>query len=400
MLIGRSNSPVLRLAFTLFAAVALCAPASAMQHLIRPGDDWQLAASRLRPGDEIILMPGQHRNASIDQARGTAERPIIIRGADPTDPPIIIAQREGIRIRYASHIVIKDLCITGATINGITIGNLSNVGQDTDPANEDVIIRNVSIARTGPRGQRHGIMARRTDGLRIEDCRFEGWGGSGVELIACNNAMVSRCSFKGLSDFSQVSGIRARAGCTQVEIEACRFDNAGAFSICLGMSSNLEDFQTSALNAAGEGAMTEVVHGRVQNCLFIGSQCAVALSNADECSIRNNTIVRPRRCVLALLSEQRDPRFSPGKASVLGRNLIVWDAGDLQRLVDLNPRIDASKFVLDANLWWSSEDAASRAKLGGIPGKELAPQVTDVDPQLDADFKPQEPLAADFGVGI
>ena len=384
--------------FLFACAVALAAaqPACAVQHLIRPGDEWQ--GLRIRPGDEIILMPGRHRPAAFETLAGTAQRPITIRSADAAVPCTIQAEREGIRVRHASHLVIKDLIITGASVNGITLTASADTPTDQPalPA-ENVLVQNVAITRTGPRGQRHAILAHRLQNLRIEACRFEGWGGSAIELVACQNVTISQSQFKGLTDHGQINGIRARAGSQDVQIEDCRFENAGAITLCMGGSSDLAEFAHDQIANASDGTLFEAARVRIDRSLIIGSQCPAAFINAGECMVRNNTIIHPRRVVLALLAEQSDSRFSPGNRNLFGRNLVMWDAGDLQTLAEVGPKVDASNFMLDANLWWSPEDEAARSKLGSLPGKQIQPQVVTVDPKLDQAHVATDPAAIEFG---
>ena len=50
-----------RILIALIAPLLLAQAAGATQHLVSPGEDLELLDERLKPGDEIILMPGQHR---------------------------------------------------------------------------------------------------------------------------------------------------------------------------------------------------------------------------------------------------------------------------------------------------------------------------------------------------
>jgi hypothetical protein len=132
------------------AATALSAQrtAVAVQYLIAPGESWQERAARLRPGDELILMPGKHKPGGVDVLEGTAANPIIIRGVDPEHPGEIVAEREGIRFREVRHVVIRDLIISGGSINGMTLGG-DNSAVDRGPNN--VTIKGVTVRGVGPR---------------------------------------------------------------------------------------------------------------------------------------------------------------------------------------------------------------------------------------------------------
>ena len=208
-------------------ALWACAWRHAAQHLINPGDDWASKVDKIRPGDEIVLMPGRHRAASFDRLVGTAGATITIRGASPAKPSIIAAQLDGIRIKEAAHIVIKDLQIVGGAASGIWIaaaqGSDDATGSTPPPMPDepitavkpksvrasDIYIDNVAISKVGPRGQRHGIYLCGFTDARLNAIRIEGWGGSAIELVACEDVVIMRGVFRGLKDHSQYCGIRA-----------------------------------------------------------------------------------------------------------------------------------------------------------------------------------------------
>ena len=393
--------------------------ASAAQYLINPGDDWQSKAARIRPGDEIILMPGRHREASFDTLVGAAGAPITIRGATPGKPTIIAAQLDGIRVKEGAHLVIKDLQIVGGSASGIWIGpaaasaqstpdqgtprpSPSDRGAEPDSTNRavrarDVLIENVSISKVGPRGQRHGIYIRGFADVRMTDVRVEGWGGSAIELVACEDVMLARCNFHGLEDHSQYCGVRARGGCDRISISDTQFFDAGDIAVSLGGRSSPEEFLPPMASNAPNGSVPEVRRATLDQCVIVGSLCAIAYIHATDCVVRGTTIVRPRRCTFALLNESPDVRVAPTKDNIFGGNLIVWQAGDLKHLAEVGDGVDANAFVLERNLWWSNDPAEQRAKLGPLPGKEPAEQVFDVDPRLDKAFKPAEPAARGYG---
>ncbi len=391
----RRNRCWISLVIGLLTLGATCLPALAQrQHLISPGGDWQQLASRIRPGDEIILMPGRHRPAAFESLVGTPDQPIVIRSVDPARPAEIVAEREAIRITRASHLVIRDLIITGGTISGITIGS-----SDYNPQQPDVNIqiRNVRITRIGPRGQRHAIALMNINHITIEQCSIEGWGGSAVELVACEDAVIEDCRFVGLEEHSQFNGVRVRAGSMRVSIDGCHFERAGERAICVGGASDLNEFRRPPAKDAKPGTHFEAVNVQVNRCLIISSPCAVAFVNSDNGVVRRSTIVRPRDCAVAVLSEQTDPRFNPGQSNVFGQNLITWQKGENRRMVVLDEAAAPNGLYVEANLWWSPELAQQREKLDSIPGRIMAPQVTDLDPELNEDYRPMNAAVGEFG---
>ncbi|MCI0364718.1 MAG: right-handed parallel beta-helix repeat-containing protein [Phycisphaerales bacterium] len=390
------------------AALAISPRAAAVQHLVNESQNWEQLASKVRAGDEIILMPGRHRKASFESLMGTAQKPIIIRGADPRKPTDIVAERdrEAIRIKNCSHVVIRDVNIVGGTICGVTITgapvNPKAVDENGNPETmgSSITIRNVSISRVGPKGQRHGLIITGMSNVQIEDCRIEGWGGSGMELISCRDATILRCQFTGLIDHEQKNGgIRVRAGSDRIQIEGCRFINSGERAISIGGVSELSAFQPPLAANAPPGRATEAAHVRVEQCVIYGSESAIVFINADDSLARNNTIISPTRSVMALFNEHpNDPRFSPGLRNIFGLNISVWEPGTLKFLAETGPGADTTKFVMEQNVWWSGQDAAEVTRMmSQLPGESQAVQVMDVDPELDAKGKAWNRQVAGFG---
>lgn len=400
-------NPVARmacLAFVAAAEIALGRSAFAVQYLIAPGESWQERAGRLRPGDEIILMPGKHKPGIVDVLEGTAKDPIIIRGVDPEHPGEIVADRDGMRIREIRNVVIRDLIVTGGSISGISIGGSNGASED---AVHNVTIRNVTVKRVGPRGQRHAIACMGLNIVRIENCQFEGWGGAAVDLAACREAKVIGCSLKGLTDFSQLFGVRVRAGTNNVLIERCRFDNAGKIAVCLGAASSLEDFIPALSTEAEPGSVFEAAYVTVEQCVILDSLCAVVYDHSRDCAVQRNTIVRPRQTVIALLAEQTDPRFSAGHNNIFGGNIVVWEPGDLKSFAEVAAKADGKAFFMFPNLWWSTQSPDERAKLApvsstqagapAIPGARTEEQILDINPKLDSRYLPTNEQAVAFG---
>ena len=85
----------------------------AKQHLVRAGSNWEMLEKKLRPGDEIILMPGVHRAATLDNLRGTEARPIVIRSVDPRLGAKIRAEGYGLRLVNPRHVRVENLIIDG-----------------------------------------------------------------------------------------------------------------------------------------------------------------------------------------------------------------------------------------------------------------------------------------------
>lgn len=392
----------LRLALAWATLLIAAGPVEATQHLIRPGDSWTDLAPRLRPGDEIILMPGQHRPAVLDDLHGTAAQPITIRGLDPDYPSVIEAEREGIRLRRPRHVIIRNLRITGASINGIT---LNDEVDGRTPEHEEsmvpfghVVIDSVTIERTGPSGRRHAISAAGLEQITIRDCRFMGWGGAAIELVAIHNATVRDCELRGRTGFSQLAGIQVRAGSDHIVIERCHLIDAGAVAIVIGGASDVGEFRLSREEDMTPGSVFEARRVQVRQCLIHGGDTPVAFIKCIDSRFASNTIVRPRRWAYLVHDEPREPMFGSMRRCAFGSNLIVWEPGDLEAFSFAAEGVSTDGLALEQNLWWSPTLQERQASLGPLHGEGRWPQIMDVNPKLDAAFEPTAPEAVVYGM--
>lgn len=395
--------------FVIVAAVGhLCLHSVwATQHLVSPGQDWQQLAARMRPGDEIILMPGRHRPATLNRLQGERDNPITIRGLDPKRPPVIAASRYGLVLHQPQHVVIENIVITGATIAGLVVDDLDPTAEPNShepapptprkPWRANLVIRNVSVTNTGPQGKRHAIELSGLQDVRIHDVHIEGWGGSGLELIGCHGVSVESCRFIALNDYSQLHAIQVRAGSERVNITQCHFQGIAEAVVVLGGLSQLREFRPEIPLDADSRSHYEARHIQLQRCTFLGGACPIVLAHCDDTLIRNSTFIRPRYAVLGTTPEPTDHRIAPARRATFGGNLVVWEPGDLRRLVAVAPNDDAQSFVFEQNLWWSTEPSERRARLGKLPGARQIEQITDLDPKLDDELRPTEPKAAQLG---
>jgi len=383
-------------------AVAAClaalfgGAASATQHLVGPGDDWSNLAPRLRPGDEVVLMPGHHKPAFFENLRGEPDKPIIIRGVGPEHPGVIVARDHGIKLTRPRFVILQDLEIIGARDNGINIddGGVEESG-DSNPWESVIRLRRINVRRTGPAGNHDGIKLSGLRSVTIEDCRVEGWGGSAIDLVGCHEIHIERCTFKGLLDFTQASGVQIKGGSTNVWISDCRFVEAGKRPVNVGGKTGLEFFRPAVPADATPGSRFEADRVNIERCLFLGGDCAVAFVGSAQVVVRRCTIVKPALWVFRILRENLDPRFGPTQRATIGGNLIVWDAGELQKLINVGPGVDAESFRFEENLWHAEGGDASG--VDALPGTISFSQVVDVDPQLDAEHRPRNPAADRFG---
>ncbi|MCW5777100.1 MAG: right-handed parallel beta-helix repeat-containing protein [Phycisphaeraceae bacterium] len=378
--------------------------ALADQHLVSPGQEWSRLAAVVQPGDEIVLLPGVHRPASLAGLRGEEGRPIVIRGADAENPGRIevgaAGPGSGLLIQRPRHVVVQDIVVVGARHNGINIDDSDGSGSVGEPWAADVTLRRVAVLRTGPSGNTDSIKLSGLRGVRVESCIVEGWGGSAIDMVGCHDVTIEGCTFRGLPGHEQSSGVQAKGGSTRVRIVGCRFEDAGMRAVNLGGSTGLEWFRPRVPEGAGAGTRFEAQDVTVARCVFVAGDCAVAFVNSRGGVVRDCTIVGPRRWAFRLLHETADARFAPSEGGVIDGCLIVWPPDGPRTLVNVGPGARPETFRFGANAWWwpGADGAAGVRALDALPGERTAEQAV-IDPRLDADYRATNAGASQFGAG-
>src|SRR5690554_6584206 len=103
---ARRHWTLVSTALAVAGVVVFTSDARATQHLVDSGKDWQKITTMVRPGDEILLLPGNHRSAVLDGLQGTQNQPILIRGLDPHNPPLIDG---AIALLNPRHVILENV---------------------------------------------------------------------------------------------------------------------------------------------------------------------------------------------------------------------------------------------------------------------------------------------------
>lgn len=361
----------LALVIAVLAVLAADTAAGAGPTTVATDAELRAALANLRPGDELVIRAGRYRGGvSLTGLAAPASGVTLIRGADSKDPPVFEGGVCGWRLSDCNGVTLRSLVVRGASGNGI---NVDDGGSFDTPA-RGITVEDVTIADTGPRGNCDALKMSGVERFVVRDCRFEGWGGSAIDMVGCHDGRVTDCRFAGKDGFDQASGVQMKGGTEDVLVQCSFFDKAGERAINFGGSTGIQYFRPKP----GEFEARRIT---VAGNRFVGSTAPVAFVNADASRVVRNTIVHPAKWVLRILQEQRAPGFLPCRGCAFEENLVVTDAR-VTTFVNVGPDTAADTFTFRRNAW---SGGTVRPQLPS-PEKD---GVYGVDPQLEAIGTPE-----------
>jgi len=291
--------------------------------------------------DTILLEPGECTGGIyIRGISGRTGAPITIRGTDPNNPPIFSkGGSQAIHMADCSHVTLAHIRVQGYPANGINIDD----GGTFETPSHHIVLNNITILDTGPTGNRDALKMSGVDEFVVKNCRFEGWGGSGIDLVGCHSGKITGCTFVGKEDYSQSNGIQLKGGTSNVFVEKCLFKNAGHRSINLGGSTGLQFFRPKV----DDYEATDIT---VAGNRFIGSMSPIAWVTAKGGHVHHNTIIFPEKWILRILQETKDTKFTPCRDGIFENNLIIYDS-QVDVFVNVGPRTAPETFKFRNNAW-------------------------------------------------
>jgi hypothetical protein len=355
-----------RLAVLCVLLAARAAPAGAGPTTVANDDELRAALAKLRPGDELVIRAGRYRGGiSLAGLAAPPSGMTLIRGEDPKDPPVFEGGGAGWHLSDCNGITLRFLVVRGATGNGI---NIDDAGSFETPA-RGITVEDVTVADTGPRGNCDALKMSGVERFVVRNCRFEGWGGSAIDMVGCRDGRVTDCRFTGKDGFDQSSGVQMKGGTEDVLVQCSFFDRAGERAINLGGSTGLQYFRPKP----GEFEARRIT---VAGNRFVGSTAPVAFVNADASRFVRNTILHPAKWVLRILQEQRAEGFLPCRGCAFEENLVVLD-GRVTTHVNAGPGTEPATFTFRRNAWCgeTARPALPSPEEDGVHG---------VDPKLEA----------------
>lgn len=354
-----------------FVATALLSPAPgcfAAEITVDNAAALRAAVSRAAPGTTILIARGTYAGGmQFRGVSGTSEARIVVKGADPEDPPVFQGGSQAMQFSDCNYLTLADFVVDGCTQNGL---NCDDGGSFETPMH-GLIIENVTVRRIGPKGNHDGLKMSGVDRFIVRDCRFLGWGGSAVDMVGCHQGVVEDCTFRGEDGFSNSEGVQMKGGCADILVQCCFFDHAGGRGLNLGGSTGLQFFRPTV----GDYEATRLLVGGNR---FYGCQAPVAWPTSSHCRVVQNTIVLPEKWIGRILQETQDPRFKPSHHGVFEKNLVVFDrrVGGYE-YVNVGPGTAPDTWQFLGNAWFDV-DGNRKPRL---PGTDRG-SVYQVDPEL------------------
>ena len=347
--------------------------------------EFRQAVSGAKPGQRILVAPGEYRGVfSFSGLSGTAEKRIVIAGADPANRP----RFSGMHFSRISYVDVRDIVIDATTGNGI---NIDDGGTITQPSHH-VTLESVFVLET-PKGNIDGIKLSGLDDFVVKNCTIEKWGGSGIDMVGCHRGVIEGSTFRNGGD----NGVQGKGGTSDVIVRRCLFENAGQRAVNLGGSTGMQFFRP-ALDKMNP--KYEAKNLTVEGCIFIGSMAPIAFVGVDGAIVRFNTIYMPERWAIRILQETVAEGFVPSRNGVFTDNIVVfssskWASGGL----NIGPNTAPNTFKFERNWWYCTDRPANSTpqlptrETNGTYGTD--PQFADA-PGLDLRLKPTSPAKA-FG---
>ena len=325
--------------------VAVCLVCGAMvwadEQVAGDAEQLRVAIGGAKAGDVILLAPGEYRGGLyIGGLSGTKDQPIVIKGRDVENPPVFFAGGgQAMHLADCNYVTLANLVVKGYTANGINIDD----GASFETPSAGIVVDNVSIMETGPRGNHDGLKMSGVDRFVVRNCRFDGWGSSAIDMVGCHEGVVTGCVFVGREGFGQDNAVQMKGGSRAVLVERCLFRNAGQRAINCGGSTGLDYFRPRV----GDYEAKDIT---IAGNRFVGGMAVLGWVTTDGGWVHHNTIILPEKWVLRILQETRNERFRPSHGGVFEDNVVVYDSR-VSVFVNIGPGTAPETFAFRRNAW-------------------------------------------------
>jgi hypothetical protein len=355
-------------------------------HRVSNTEQFNQAVGSAKPGDRILLNPGEYgNNYFFRDVYGTADHPITIAAALPNRPPRLVGKNTPLHFSGASYLELRDLVISGSNENGL---NIDDGGNPDKPAHH-ITLRNIRIQDVGPKGNVDGIKLSGVDDFQVVDCTVERWGsnGSAIDMVGCHHGSIVGCTFRKGGE----NAVQTKGASSEITIRNCKFEDAGDRAVNIG-GITADDAFRPRLKTFPMNGRYEAKDIVVEGCTFIRGEAAVAFVGVNGAVVRFNTIYLPEKYAMRILQERpTSAGFVPSRNGVFENNVVVfrsdkWADGG----INIGPDTAPKTFRFNGNLWYCedkperSEPRLPTAETKGMVGKN--PMFID-------------PARGDFGFG-
>ena len=325
------------------------------------------------PGTTILLAPGNYGNGiQAIRLSGTPENRITIAAADKLNQPQFNGGSMALHFVSCKYVTLRDIRVTGCSGNGI---NSDHGGSHNTPS-VGMIFENITIEDIGPRGNCDALKLSGLYDFEVRNCTFTGWGGSGIDMVGCQDGIIEHCRFIGKEGFSQDNGVQAKGASERILIRQNFFHNAGQRAVNIGGSTGLQFFRSDTLDYEAKDIEVAGNH-------FVGGINPVTYVTSVDCNVHHNTIIHPEKWVIRVLQEMPVDRFQPCNNGVFEANLIVFDKRVID-FVNVSPNTKPETFTFNGNAWFSSD--GNRVPI--LPVQETN-GIYNVNPMLESAETPE-----------
>lgn len=380
------------------AALAIASLAFATEHIVRPGEDWSDLGPKLRPGDLVLLAPGEHIPAAFERVSGSPEKPIVIRPIEDGKLVEIEPKREALKLTDCAHIRVERLSVKNARRAGIIV-------ESTRPgASRDIAISDVLVSGVSGLAEQSGIVIRGAAEVGVRRSRVENCVGAALRIEHSEKVTVEECQLLSRTGKPMQVGIAIEGASSDIAVRRALLRGPIETGISIGFENPY--FQTNATEPTSDsatrrkevGALALVRRVDIVETRFRDVTRPLRLGSAEAAVVRQCTFIEPREEVYLLTVPPAS--FAAVEARLLD-NLTVWTPGTLRRLSHAEPNAKVAGLKLGVNLWWSKELPTALPSLGSADNPFLgtveAAQILDRDPELNDSGFPTAADAMAFG---
>jgi len=302
------------------------------------------SVENITPGTTIILESGYYnRGFRLANFHGSPDNPIIIKGSNPDNPPVFEGRGEGLKVSSCSYIKFKNIIFKGFTTNGINVDDSGKIDQPS----HHLIFDNISILNIGSKGNHDALKMSGVDHFIVRNCRFEGWGGSGTDLVGCHNGVIEGSCYLGKVGYRTGNGIQVKGGSHSVLVQSNYFEDSGFRTVQIGGLTGKQYFRPLA-------TYYEAKDIRVSGNVFVGGEAQIAFVTALNSTVDHNLFYLPVKWLGRILQETRNPQFSPCSGGVFSKNIVITYDG-IKSIFNIGRGTDRKSFLFSENIWSSSK---------------------------------------------